>query len=299
MSDFVLILGLAHEPPVAAIIRELTRKRTAHAVIDQRRLVRGDVKTRWRDCRIEGVIEVDGKRICLDDVSGVYTRISSWAELPEVAAHPALLPKAINMHVAIEEWLETTPALVVNRTSASDTNNSKPYQAMIIKDHFDVPETLVTNLPDAVIEFRKEFGRIIYKSASGERSIVAEFQDDDITRLPLLSSVPVQFQEYVTGVDVRVHVIGDTVLATLVESDAVDYRYDGSTKMTAVVIAPDIAEECIRLTRRLGLELSGIDLRFADDGRIICFEVNPSPAYTVYEDAAGQPIAAAIASHLC
>jgi hypothetical protein len=30
----------------------------------------------------------------------------------------------------------------------------------------------------------------------------------------------------------------------------------------------------------------------------VCFEVNPSPAYVVYEDTTGQPIAAAIARRL-
>ncbi|WP_406229989.1 hypothetical protein [Nocardia sp. NBC_01009] len=66
----------------------------------------------------------------------------------------------------------------------------------------------------------------------------------------------------------------------------------------SVTIPDEVGEQCVRLTRRLGLELSDIDLRFADDGRIVCFEVNPSPAYIVYEDATGQPISAGLAWHL-
>lgn len=46
------------------------------------------------------------------------------------------------------------------------------------------------------------------------------------------------------------------------------------------------------------MELPGIDPRLTDDGRFVCFEVNPSPAHTVYEEATGQPIAAALARHL-
>ena len=86
---------------------------------------------------------------------------------------------------------------------------------------------------------------------------------------------------------------------TCVESNAVDYRYDHSGRENAGdEDLAAVAAECVALTRRLGLELSGIDLRYADDGRIVCFEVNPSPAYIVYEAETGQPISEAIARRL-
>ncbi len=295
-----LVLGLPHEPPVAAVIRELARLGAPHHVVNQRKLVSGNVETWWSNGVAGGVIEVDGSRILLDDVAGVYTRLTSWSDLPEVAADPAVLDHAANMHLAIETWLETAVVRVLNRTSASDTNNSKPYQAMIIRDYFCIPATLVSNDPAAVLAFREEFGHIIYKSVSGERSIVASFANEDLDRLDLLASAPVQFQEFVDGVDVRVHVVGQDVFATCVESDAVDYRYDasGMSAMSAITLPDEVSAACVALTARLGLELSGIDLRYAEDGRIICFEVNPSPAFSVYEDATGQPMAAAIARRL-
>ena len=45
----------------------------------------------------------------------------------------------------------------------------------------------------------------------------------------------------------------------------------------------------------LGLHVAGIDLRRTDDGRWVCFEVNPSPGFTFYQEETGQPIAEAIA----
>ncbi len=45
-----------------------------------------------------------------------------------------------------------------------------------------------------------------------------------------------------------------------------------------------------------GLLVSGIDLRHAKrDNRWYCFEVNPSPAFSYYEQYTGQTIAAAVA----
>lgn len=301
MSGFALVLGLPHEPPLAAVIRELVQLAVPHVVVDQRRLVSGDARTWWTpDDGAGGVISVDGVDLPLGEVTGAYTRLTAWSQLPEVAGSPDRLAHAGRLHHALEGWMESTGARVVNRTSANDSNNSKPYQALIIRDHFDVPATLVTNDADAVLAFRDEFPKIIYKSASGERSIVTPFTAADLDRLPLLASAPVQFQEHVAGLDVRVHVVGEDVFATAVESDASDYRYDnsGDARMTALHLSDDVSARCVALTRRLGLELSGIDLRFADDGRVVCFEVNPSPAYIVYEDQTGQPIAAAIARRL-
>ncbi len=299
MNGLTLVLGLASEPPVAAVTRELERLGAEYILLDQRRLVTGGVAVWWSEGRWAGAATVDGTSVPLADVTAVYTRLTTWAELPEVAAEPALLPHARDLHVALESWLETTDARVVNRTSANDSNNSKPYQALLIREYFEVPTTLVTTDPAAALSFRQEFGEVIYKSISGERSIVTAFTDADLDRLPLLVNGPVQFQEHVRGVDVRVHVVGPEVFAAAVQSDSVDYRYDGSGGRMSPVELPDtIAERCRALTRRLGLELSGIDFRLTDDGRFVCFEVNPSPVYTVYEEATGQPIAAALARHL-
>lgn len=301
MSGFALVLGITHEPPVAAVARQLSGMNLPHLLIDQRLVALGDARTWWDSGSTGGVIDVDGSQISLDEVTGVYTRLTTWADLPNVGRDPAALHHASRVHQALESWLEATSACVINRTSANDTNNSKPYQTLLIREHFDIPATLVSNNREDVLEFRQEFGRIIYKSISGERSIVTSFTDDDLDRLPLLANAPTQFQEHVSGVDLRVHVVGSGVFATRVESDAIDYRYDhdtGGGTLTAFDLPKQIAAECVTLTRRLGLELSGIDLRLANDGRVVCFEVNPSPAFTAYEDVTGQPIAAAIARRL-
>ena len=61
----------------------------------------------------------------------------------------------------------------MNPTAAMGSNGSKPYQAQLIARHgFRVPETIITNDPDRVLEFQAQHDRVIYKSASGIRSIV-------------------------------------------------------------------------------------------------------------------------------
>jgi D-alanine-D-alanine ligase-like ATP-grasp enzyme len=50
-----------------------------------------------------------------------------------------------------------------------------------------------------------------------------------------------------------------------------------------------------RLATAIGLPSAGIDLRRTQEGRWYCFEVNPSPGFTFYQDATGQRIAEAVA----
>jgi len=49
------------------------------------------------------------------------------------------------------------------------------------------------------------------------------------------------------------------------------------------------------LAAGLGLPVAGIDLRRTPSGRWYCFEVNPSPGFSYYEHATGQPLALSIA----
>lgn len=291
------MLGLPHEPPLAAVRDQLRRLRVPHAVLDQRQLAAGSSSAEWQGA----ALYLGGQRIPCENVSGVYTRLTGWTELPEVAGNPQQLLRAQALHESIEDWLEAGPAVVINRTSANDTNHSKPYQLLLIRDHFEVPATLVTNDPAEVCAFQREFDQIIYKSASGERSIVSRFTERDVERLPLLSSAPVQFQEHVSGVDVRVHVVGSEVFACRIQSAAVDYRYDssGQVEMVPVELPRHVAGQCVALTRRLGLELSGIDLRCSAEGRWVCFEVNPSPGYTAFGPETAHRVSLAIAHRLC
>jgi glutathione synthase/RimK-type ligase-like ATP-grasp enzyme len=113
----------------------------------------------------------------------------------------------------------------------------------------------------------------------------------------------VQFQERVRGFDVRVHVIGPEAFATRVHSGATDYRYASDQTGSDASLEPfelpdEVRARCVAMTGEMGLAFSGIDLRFADDGRIVCFEVNPSPGFSYYEANTGQPIADTLAGYL-
>jgi glutathione synthase/RimK-type ligase-like ATP-grasp enzyme len=201
------------------------------------------------------------------------------------------------------EWLDVSSALVVNRPRAMQSNASKPLQVQLIgAAGFRVPDTLVTSDPGEALAFWREHTRVVFKSASGVRSIVQELDLRAAGRLPLLAQLPVQFQAYVPGTDVRVHVVDRRAFAVTIDSPVTDYRYaarEGAGAVLAPADLPDsVAERCVALARQMELPLAGIDLRRRPDGEYVCFEVNPMPAYTYFEDQTGLPIGPALAGLL-
>jgi glutathione synthase/RimK-type ligase-like ATP-grasp enzyme len=183
------------------------------------------------------------------------------------------------------------------------SNGSKPYQTRLIARHgFLTPPTLITNDPDAVRAFVREYGEVVFKSISSVRSIVTRLTSEHLATLDRVRFLPTQFQAWMPGVDFRLHVIGERTFATEVQSSAVDYRYarreGGEATLKAARLDPDLARRCVALAHDLDLPFCGIDLKLRERGEPVCFEVNPSPAYSYYQESTGQPIARALVEYL-
>ena len=123
-----------------------------------------------------------------------------------------------------------------------------------------------------------------------------------LARIQDVGSCPTQFQQYIVGRDVRVHVVANDVFASEIVSEADDYRYasrDGANvEIRPYALPEEVATRCIALAGFLDLPLAGIDLRLSAQGNWYCFEVNPSPGFTYYQSHTGQPIADSIAGLL-
>ncbi len=296
----ILLWGPAADPPLAAVRERLRRRGAPARLIDQRDVLASRLHL-CVDHGVDGWVRTPDGTIELASVTAAYLRPYDPRRLPAVVASGLAgeaAGHAVTFGDVLWSWADLTPALVVNRPEAMASNNSKPYQLGLIRQlGFAVPATLVTTDPEAVAAFRERHGDVIYKSVSGTRSIVARLRAADQARLADLRWCPTQFQEYIAGTDYRVHVVGDEVFACAVVSEADDYRYPGgySVDMRACRLPPAIADRCRLLTTSLRLSVAGIDLRHSPDGRWYCFEVNPSPGFTAFENATRQPIGEAIA----
>jgi glutathione synthase/RimK-type ligase-like ATP-grasp enzyme len=276
-------------------------------LLNQREFAHCSIEFEVEGGAVTGELRVGDRSYRLEEFRAAYSRLMDDRCLPELAGHAENSPLRLRcrgFHDTLTRWLEISPARVVNRCGPMATNGSKPYQIQLIRDQgFLVPETLVTNDPELVREFRSRHGRIIYKSISSVRSIVQTMEDADDGRLENLRWCPAQFQAFVDGTNIRVHTVGGEVFATAACTDATDYRYASrqtgeSAELREAELDPELAERCLNLSKSLGLDFAGIDLKVTPDDEVYCFEVNPCPAFSYYEGNAGQPISDGLARYL-
>ena len=302
----ILLFGIRSEAPLALVARALTRLGAEFRFVHQRDVGRYRIAWSADPDGIAGTLTLGDERIDLARVEGVYSRVMDDSLLPELEGlapdHPARRHSRA-FHEALFRWIEIAPARVVNRAEPQGSNGSKPYQAQLIAAHgFLPPPTLITNDPEAVLAFRKEHKRIIYKSISGVRSIVRTLEDEDLERLDRIGWCPVQFQAAIAGTNVRVHVVGERTFASEIESTHLDYRYanreGGRTSLRAIRLPGAVRARCVAVAKSLGLPFAGIDLMRTAGGEHYCFEVNPQPAFSYYQANTGQPIAKAVARYL-
>jgi RimK-like ATP-grasp domain len=305
----ILVWGIIDDATTAAVLEQLDRRGADVLFLDQRRLLGPELLTADIELDVTDGVRAtlvrDGGRRDLAQVSAAFLRPYDARAFPVPAAAGAgstIWAHALALDDLLWSWADVADARVVNRPQDMASNGSKPFQSRQIQQAgFAVPATLVTTDVTAAEAFWRRHGEVIYKSISGVRSIVSRLRPADRARLPDLATCPVQFQQYVPGTNYRVHVVGDDVFCARIDSDVDDYRY-ASRQGGSVVVVPaqlpdDLAHRCRSLSQAQGLAVSGIDLCRTPDGEWFCFEVNPSPAFSFF-DQDDTPIAAAVADLL-
>ena len=302
----ILFCGIPSEPSLGMVIDAVRHLGTPHVVFHQREFASARIEFEIRGNAISGVIALRDRVHRLEDFTVVYSRLMDHRLLPELEGQPPDAPARLHcaaVHDTLMRWCEIAPCLVLNRNADVGVNYSKPYQAQLIQElGFPVPETLVTNDPELLRSFRRQHGQVVYKSISQIRSIVKVLADADLERLESIRSCPTQFQQYIPGINVRVHTVDGQAFATKITSAATDYRYayleDEDERLEAMDLDDELEARCVALGEALGLAFAGIDLKITPDCETYCLEVNPCPAFSYYQRHTGQPIAAAVAGFL-
>ncbi|MDF2192096.1 hypothetical protein [Paraflavitalea sp. CAU 1676] len=302
----VLLCGIPTDGPMENIVDTLEEASIPYLLLNQLDYTPLYITYQLRKGKCEGEIAIGPRSCTLEEITGVYNRVADVQVLREHGKLPNKEERShqvVRAHETLMSWISITTARVLNQHRAMASNTAKPYQMMLIEKYgFKTPPSIITNDPAEVEAYRHQWGRLIYKSASGVRSIVQEFTPGVAAQLKQIRSCPTLFQQLLEGTNIRVHVVGEQVFATEIDTNRLDYRYahkqGGQTHLAAIQLPPKIEAQCLALSKWLQLPLVGIDLLRTHDDQWYCFEANPSPGFSYYENHTGQPIAAAVAHYL-
>jgi glutathione synthase/RimK-type ligase-like ATP-grasp enzyme len=222
---------------------------------------------------------------------------------------------------AVLGLIDSLPAFQLDPGARQQRADGKPLQlALARRLGLDIPDTLITNDPDAVRAFAARVGPVIAKmlvqpaptgpATGGEAEVVftTALDGDALAELDGLELCPMIFQARLANArDVRVAIAGRRVFAGALEAGGrggeVDWRRHSHAHDQAPPWAPyelpgELAARLVGLADRLGVEYAAIDLIVEPDGRHVFLELNATGAFAFLGDDLARPIAAAIADVL-
>ncbi len=244
---------------------------------------------------IRGNLYEEGENpLLLSTIQSVYWRYHTGIALPPALLDPFLQDIAYReIESMMGSLFRILPCQWVNPPEAIHMHTYKGYQLqMMAQNGIRIPHTLLSNDPNEVLVFYEAMqGRVIYKPVrGGAHTIRLTEQDLKPERLEELAKAPVQFQEMIEGVDVRIYWINGDIFAGEIRAKTLDFRDDPSAPIVPVTLPPSVVEDCQQITQHLLLLFSGIDARRTPEGEYVFLEANPCPMFIHFEQQSGYPI---------
>jgi hypothetical protein len=278
------------------------------------------------DCALSASGEVraelcaDGRRINLGRISAVWYRRPQPPEPPAEVTDPRVREYVAEecrlmlndlWHSLVCRWLPALPSVI----RRADFKAAQLRQAGAVG--FELPDTLFTNRPEALLEFYQRHPEGVVTKLAGPaffQSFGAYFtrytelvSPRDLAAAHALRLCPALFQAHVPKqVELRVTVVGTQVFAAEIHSQASNHtrldwrRYDMyQTAYLPHALPSEVENQCRELVARLGLVYGAIDLVLTPDGRYVFLEINPNGQYLWVEHETGLPISEAVCDLLC
>jgi glutathione synthase/RimK-type ligase-like ATP-grasp enzyme len=255
------------------------------------------------------LLELEGEEpLDLADVSTIWYRRPAPVHLGSEVSNPE------HRGFMRREWGTTLSAVLMSadvrwiNDPVAQGAAHKPLQLEIAASRgLRVPDTLVTNSPEAVEAFLTIHpDGVVHKSLTamdGTFLDTRRWSESDRAALRDLPLAPTVFQEEIRGThDVRATIVGERVFAGRFALEAAAARIDSRLYLDAPCdehhLPADIQDRLLELMADLGLTLGTVDMRITHDGEYVFFEVNPQGQFLYMEILTGMPISAAVADRL-
>ena len=265
------------------------------------------------------VLASERAELDLQGVSAIWhRRVNIGGKIPK-ALDPQIRGASVGeSRATVMGMLASIKAFRVDQVQHIRHAENKQLQLQVARElDLEVPRTLITNDPEAVIEFAKscENGIVtkmlssfaVYEDGQERVVFTNPVKPQDLEDLSGLRLCPMTFQEMVSKhLELRVTVVGQNVFSASIDSQSseratIDWRRDGIgllEEWKPYDLPEDIKERLLSLMDYFGLNYGAIDIIVTPDGRHIFLEVNPAGEFFWLERYPGLPISKAIADVL-
>ncbi|WAL60500.1 ATP-grasp domain-containing protein [Thermocoleostomius sinensis] len=247
-----------------------------------------------------------GQQLNLQDIRSVFWRNFSGVSVP-------MLADATQQHIAFRDATSTLRSIVqacpahwVNSWQAYQFHQTKPLQlAMAQRLGVKIPATLISNSPAQIDEFvrsqHRSHTRVIFKPVCGgahTQFVTPEHLEPERLQ-QALRLAPITIQAYIPGTNVRTYVVGESIYAAEIRSQAIDFRADAQAQLISIDLPEAIQQQCQAIAKAFFLEWTAIDWRVSPAGDYLFLEANPSPMFLHFEQQTGYPITQQLIELLC
>ena len=148
-------------------------------------------------------------------------------------------------------------------------------------------------LPIVIKEAYGSFGKQVYLANSSEEANLI------INRIGFKDFLMQEFIASSKGRDIRINVVGDQVIASMLRENKNDFRSNISNGGNGTAYEPnkEYSDLAIKAAKALGLDFAGVDVMFGEDGPIIC-EINSNPQFASTLKATGINLADSIVEYI-
>jgi len=194
--------------------------------------------------------------------------------------------------IYLARQLELLGIPVFNSSRAIEISDDKISTYMkLIKQKLPIPKTIIypkvfgqgsidrTVLSTAIEKLG--FPMVVKEAfgSFGEQVYLIHHEDELNQKVQELKDKAFVFQEFISssfGRDIRLHVVGDDVVAGMKRASSNDFRANVTAggKMEAYVANDEEKELAIKATKAIGADFAGVDLLFGPDASSIICEVN-------------------------
>lgn len=242
-----------------------------------------------------------GPEVDLGEVSAVwYRRFAPGKKIPREMDPQLRGPSVEESRRTLLGLLASLDAFILDPYDRVRRASNKQLQLRLARElGLAIPDTLITNDPDAVRRFAAAHPQgivtkmmasfAVYDEQGREQVVFTNpLEPEDLENLEGLDLSPMTFQERVPKeLELRVTVVGRRVFAAAVDSQASgrateDWRRDGAGLVESWeehTLPPEVAARLLALCDRLGLEYGAIDLILTPEGRWVFLEINPVGEY--------------------